>query len=91
MNKYTALDVCYLRPSRTIETILLEKGDNKRIIYVYNYDGIHFSVFNFITDILEFFNNEIEADISFETDEELNHYLQNLDLETLYTASNILI
>lgn len=91
MNKYTALDVSYLRPSRTIETILLENGDNKRIIYVYNYEGIHFSVFNFIVDILEFFNNELEAEISFETDEELNYYLQNLDLETVYTASNILI
>lgn len=91
MNQYTALDISYFRPSRTIETILLENGDNKRIIYVYNYEGIHFSVFNFITDILEFFNYEIEAEISFETDVELNHYLQNLDLETLYTRSNILI
>ena len=84
MNKYTTLDISYLRPSRTIETILLENGDIKRIIYVYNYEGIHFSVFNFIIDILEFFNNEIESEIYFKTDEELDYYLQNLDLETIY-------
>lgn len=91
MNKYTAIDVSYLRPSRTIETILLENGNKKGIVYVYNYDGVHFRVFNFIIDVLNFFNNETEAEISFETDEELNNYLANLDLEEINTASAILI
>lgn len=91
MNKYTAIDVSYLRPSRTIETILLERGNNKRIVYVYNYDGVHFRVFNFIIDVLNFFNNEIDTEISFETEEELGGYLANLDLETINTTSDILI
>lgn len=91
MNKYTAIDVSYLRPSRTIETILLEKGNKTRIVYVYNYDGIHFRVFNFIIDVMNFFNNEAEEVISFETEDELGSYLANLDIDGVNTASDILI
>jgi hypothetical protein len=93
MNKYEAINVSYLRPSRTIETILLENGSKREILYVYNYDGVYFRVFNFIIDILNFFQNETETDaeVSFETDEELNNYLANLDLRTISSASPILI
>lgn len=75
MNKYTAIDVSYLKPSRTLETILLENKDERRIIYVYNYDGVHFSVFNFISDIILFFDDKCEPVISFESEKELDNYL----------------
>lgn len=91
MNKYTAINVSYLRPSRTIETILLENGSKKRVVYVYNYDGVSFRVFDFIVDILNFFNNENDTEIIFDTDEELNSYLENLDLEKLSNASSIIV
>jgi len=89
MNNFTAIQVSYLRPSRTLETILLEKGNVKRIVYVYNYEGVHFRVFNFITDILQFFNDEFEPEVSFETENELNVYLANLSLETISTDTPI--
>lgn len=91
MNKYTAIDVSYLRPSRTIETILLENGNEKGIVYVYNYDGVLFLVFNFIIDVFNFFNNETDTEVSFETEDELDNYLANIDLRTLTNASPILI
>ena len=90
MNKYSAIDVSYLRPSRTLETILLENKKNKRILYVYNYEGVNYRVFNFIKDVLQFFNDEFEPEISFETEEELSSYLANLNIENIYTASEIL-
>jgi hypothetical protein len=90
MNTYTAIDVSYLKPSRTLETILLENGNEKKVIYVYNYDGVHFRVFNYIIDILLFFDDEFEPEISFETEAELGVYLSNLNLESISNASPIL-
>jgi len=90
MNKYTAIDVSYMTPSKTIETILLEDGTRKKIIYVYNLDGIHFLVFNFIVNIIEFFNEEFEPEIIFETEDELSDFLTNLNLEMIFGASPIL-
>lgn len=90
MNKFTAIDVSYLRPSRTLETILLENNGKKRVVYIYNYDGVHFRVFNFISDLLDFFNDEFEPEMSFETEEELNSYLANVNLDSISNASTIL-
>lgn len=91
MNNYTAIDVSYIRPSRTIETILLENNGNQKVIYIYNYDGVHFRVFNFIFDILLFFDNKFEPEIYFENEQELGDYLANLNLEIISKASPIII
>lgn len=80
MNNYSQIEVSYLRPSRTVETILLENSSKKRIVYVYNYEGWHFRVFNNIIEILDFFDDKFEPEISFEDEEELEKYLENLDL-----------
>jgi hypothetical protein len=83
MNTYTAIDVSYLSPSRTLETILLENINQKKVIYVYNYEGVHFRVFKSIADILMFFKDKFEPEISFELEEELGIYLGNLNLESI--------
>ncbi|OAB31465.1 hypothetical protein SAMN05444395_101540 [Flavobacterium fryxellicola] len=80
MNNYSAIEINYLRPSRTIETILLENSTQKRIVYVYNYEGWHFRVFNNILDILNFFDNKFECEISFENERELGEYFENCNL-----------
>lgn len=90
MNKFTAIDVSYLRPSRLIETILLENNGKKRVVYIYNYDGVHFRVFNFIKDILKFFDDEFEPKWNFDTEEELDSYLANVNLDSISNASGIL-
>jgi len=54
MNDFQAIDVKYLRPSRTIETILLENETYRKVLYVYNYEGWHFQVFDTILDIINF-------------------------------------
>jgi len=80
MNNVSQIEVFYLRSSRTIETILLESSIKKRILYVYNYEGLHFSVFNNIMEVIIFFDDKFEPEISFEDEEKLDEYLQNFDL-----------
>lgn len=81
MNNFQAIDVSYLRPSRTIETILLKSKKKQRILYVYNFEGWHFRIFNNITDIINFFDDKFESEISFEGENELNKYLANISLD----------
>jgi hypothetical protein len=80
MNNVPYIEVDYLRPSRTVETILLENSSKKRIVYVYNYEGWHFRVFNNIIQVLDFFDDKFEPEISFEDEQELGKYLENLDV-----------
>ncbi|HEY9221138.1 MAG TPA: hypothetical protein VIO43_06115 [Lutibacter sp.] len=80
MNNFYQIEVFYIRPSRTIETILLESSSKKRIVYVYNYEGWHFRVFNNIMEVINFFDDKFEPEISFEDEEKLDEYLQNYDL-----------
>ncbi|MDI1233653.1 MAG: hypothetical protein PSX81_05180 [bacterium] len=84
MNKFTAIDVSYLRPSRTLETILLENKNDNRVVYVYNFDGVNFHIFYSISDILQSFNGEFEPEISFKTEYELDSYLANLNLKSFF-------
>lgn len=80
MNNYSQIEMSYLRTSRTVETILLENSSKKRIVYVYNYEGWHFRVFNTVIQVLDFFDDKFEPKFSFEDEVELNKYLEHLDL-----------
>lgn len=91
MNSLTNLDTSYLRPSRTIETILLENDSNRQIVYVYNHDGIYYHVFEFVIDLMAYFNNEKESEICFESESELDEYLLRLDLKSMSCGSSILV
>ena len=91
MNSLTNLDMSYLRPSRTIETILLENGSYKQIVYVYNHDGIYYHVFEFVIDLISYFNNEKESEVCFESESELDEYLFRLDLKSMSCGSSILV
>ena len=82
MNNYQTIDVSYIRPSRTIETVLVKNITKERILYVYNFEGWHFRIFNNIIDIINFFDNKFEAEISFESDNELDNYLKNINLDS---------
>ncbi|WP_018342379.1 hypothetical protein [Cytophaga aurantiaca] len=63
MNIYYAIDVAYIRPSRTIETILLDNGMRKAIVYVYNRDGLYYYFFNSILELIKYFDDAIECEI----------------------------
>lgn len=81
MNTFHAIEVDYLRPSRTIETILLENDKDRKILYVYNYEGWHFRVFNTVLDVVNFFDDKFEPEIQFEDENELDDYFRKYDFK----------
>ena len=60
MNSVKQIDVSYLRSNRTVETILLTDLSNnsrQKIVYVYNYEGYHYRVFDSLIELTKFLNN----------------------------------
>jgi len=75
MNKFEALHTEYLRPSRTIETVLVTNEYLSEIFFIYNYEGISFRVFKSHLDLINFFLNKSESNFHFNTEDELNVFL----------------
>jgi len=78
MNTINAIDIHYLRPNLTIESVLLSNKDKERMIYIYNYQGWFYRVFDNIMDVFNFFNQKTEVSIHFENEDELDNYLKQL-------------
>jgi hypothetical protein len=60
MNSVKQIEVSYLRSNRTVETILLtDLSDSscQKIVYVYNYEGYHYRVFDNLIELTKFLNN----------------------------------
>ena len=72
------LDTSYLRPNRTIESILLSNKKNKKLVFIYNYEGIHFRLFLSADQMIDFFIKEIEPNFCFENDNDLDCALKKL-------------
>ena len=81
MNTFHTIDVSYLRPSRTIETVLLKNETKERVLYIYNFEGWHFRVYNNLIDLINFFDDNFEPEVSIESDHELDRYLESIDLD----------
>ena len=80
MNTYRAINTFYLRPSRTIETILVSKGNVEKIFFVYNYEGWFFRVFENVLDLMNFFDDLFEPEVYFEVETELDNYLESTEI-----------
>lgn len=56
--------------SRTLETILLTNTNNKeKVVYLYNYDGLHFRIFENVIEVGNFFcgkNYQVLKEYSYE-------------------------
>ncbi len=60
MNSVKQIEVSYLRSNRTVETILLtdlSDSSRQKIVYVYNYEGYHYRVFDNLIELTKFLNN----------------------------------
>jgi hypothetical protein len=80
MNSIKTIDTEYLRSDRTIDTILVYQGVMSKIFWIYNFEGIHFRVFEKLLDIHNFLSNSFEAKYSFNNEKELDEYLLYLQL-----------
>ncbi len=75
MNKINQTDLHYIRSNRTIETIHIKNID--KVVYVYNYEGIHFRVFVEIIDLIHFFQFGAEPKLDFSNEMDLDDFLIN--------------
>ncbi|MCK0122980.1 hypothetical protein MWU76_01075 [Gelidibacter sp. F2691] len=80
MNTFKAVHTEYLRPSRTIETVLVSNQKLSQVFFVYNYEGNYFRVFKNHLDLILFFQDKAESDFEFGTEEALDYYLENLNI-----------
>lgn len=80
MNTIKIINTEYLRSNRTIETVIVNQGIKYTVFWIYNFEGIHFRVFEALLDVIDFFNNSTEAKLSFNNENELDNYLLNLQL-----------
>ena len=80
MNKFSAIDTYYIRPDRTIDTLLLTGTRNHtKLLYVFNYQGIHYRVFPDILELSKFLNNNGDYNVlaEFDDENELDNFLRN--------------
>lgn len=89
MNKILPLSTEYITPSRSIEILTLINQKESRLVYVYNFEGTHFRLFDSILSLIAFFEKGIEPKISFLTEEELDKFLERFGLGELSTELNI--
>ena len=80
MNSFNTISVDYLRPSRTIETVLVSNSDKEKLFFVYNYDGNSFRVFLSMSSIISFFAESSESDLHFESELTLDNYFENFQI-----------
>lgn len=80
MNTFKAVHTEYLKPSRTIETVLVSKENLSQVYFIYNYEGNSFSVFENHLDLILFFQDKAESDFEFRTEEALDEFLGEVDV-----------
>ena len=74
-NTITILDVSYIRPDRTIETIFLRNYRNEHICYVYNFEGVHYRFFKDLLSLVRFFDAGEDTKYNFSKEETLDNFL----------------
>ncbi len=77
MNSINQLTIDYITPSRTIETIQLSNGTNNFICYIYNYEGVHYRLFNTVLELVAYFECGKEPEISFDNEVGIDEYILN--------------
>ncbi len=77
MNQFYCIDTFHIRSSRTIDTIYLNNSFKEKVLYIYNYEGYSYRVFENILCLIEFFNTGTESKFIFESERKLDNFLKN--------------
>lgn len=80
MNKIIPITTEYITPSRTIEIFNLLRFEESKQVYVYNFEGKHFRVFESLVDLIRFFEVGKEPRASFDSESDLDEFLDRLPL-----------
>jgi len=80
MNSIDTIDTEYInRACRTLETVQVRNGGFKtKLFWIYNFEGVHFRVFDCMMDVINFFTESIEAKYSFDNENDLDNFLLNV-------------
>lgn len=78
MRKLDLISTEYFRSSRSIEILLLDKGDWKQTIFIYNYEGLYFHYFESLVRIIQYFEIGLEPNRSFFSEQDLDDFLKTL-------------
>lgn len=81
MNRLYCADIFYVRSNRTIEVLLIAYQEGmvlkQRIVYLYNYEGIHYRLFDSIQSLFNFFTDDDSGVIAeFDCETDLDNYLE---------------
>lgn len=88
MNNFNVIQTEYLRSDKTIETILITDKKYSKLIYVYNYEGLHFRVFNEILELskcLQGISHNLLTECT--TENELDDFLQHLQIDNNHSIN----
>jgi hypothetical protein len=78
MNKIIPISTEYISPSRTIEILNLVRFEESKLVYVYNFEGKHFRIFDSLAGLVQFFESGEEPIASFDLEQKLDIYLENV-------------
>lgn len=81
MNQLIPLATEYLTPSSTLEILNLVRFEVGKQVYVYNYEGTHYRVFESLVDLIRFFELGKEPLYSFDSEADLDEFLEQLPLK----------
>jgi len=89
MNKIIPISTEYLSPSRTIEILNLVRFEENRQVYIYNYEGKYFRFFESLIGLIQFFESGIEPVVSFESEKDLDDFLDKLPIGNAKRTLNL--
>lgn len=80
MNTIRVIETEYIRGSRTIETVLVSNDNSDKTFFVYNYEGVSLRVFEYLIDLMAFFQGKRESDYHFNSDNKLDEFLSEVKI-----------
>jgi hypothetical protein len=80
MNTITTIDTEYLRANRSVDSVLVTNGNLCKTLWIYNFEGIHFRVFQNLVSVLNFIYYSQEPENSFTSESELDEFFMNCKL-----------
>lgn len=81
MNKIRQIDEKYMRANRTIEKVRVFSGVSWKDFFIYNYEGVHFRVFDSENKALDCASGHCVKPINeFVNEIEVDNFLRNFNL-----------
>ena len=77
MNDINILKTIEIRASRTLDMLSVSDKNERKLLFLYNYEGEHYRLFDCKMEVRKFFNCEGATFLEFEDDETLDFYLLN--------------